>query len=136
MHGEGINGSIYSHPIGDHGHGAGPLIGLWDHQEGVPGRGDLVLRPEPLGPAPAPAPVHVLQPHLMRIASDREETRDVRTLRLEFLDREVARTFTWEAGQFGEFSVFIGNCSADSVMAAIMHSSSARWWQTYVLTTG
>jgi Xaa-Pro aminopeptidase len=37
---EGIDGSIYSHPIGLHGHGAGPLIGLWDRQEGVPGRGD------------------------------------------------------------------------------------------------
>src|SRR6185503_6843366 len=35
-----IGGSIYSHPIGLHGHGAGPLIGLWDYQEGVPGRGD------------------------------------------------------------------------------------------------
>jgi Xaa-Pro aminopeptidase len=42
---EGINGSLYSHPIGDHGHGAGPLIGLWDHQEGVPGRGDLTVLP-------------------------------------------------------------------------------------------
>lgn len=31
---------MYSHPIGKHGHGAGPLIGLWDYQEGVPGRGD------------------------------------------------------------------------------------------------
>jgi hypothetical protein len=41
----GIDGTIYSHPIGDHGHGAGPLIGLWDHQEGVPGRGDLAVRP-------------------------------------------------------------------------------------------
>jgi hypothetical protein len=40
-----INGSIYSHPIGDHGHGAGPLIGLWDRQDGVPGRGDLPLLP-------------------------------------------------------------------------------------------
>jgi len=37
---EGIDGTIYSHPIGLHGHGAGPLIGLWDRQEGVPGRGD------------------------------------------------------------------------------------------------
>jgi Xaa-Pro aminopeptidase len=36
----GIEGTIYSHPIGLNGHGAGPLIGLWDHQEGVPGRGD------------------------------------------------------------------------------------------------
>jgi Metallopeptidase family M24 len=41
----GIEGTIYSHPIGDHGHGAGPLIGLWDHQEGVPVRGDLKVRP-------------------------------------------------------------------------------------------
>ncbi len=37
---EGINGSIYSHPLGFHGHAAGPTIGLWDHQEGVPGKGD------------------------------------------------------------------------------------------------
>lgn len=43
---EKINGTIYSHPIGDHGHGAGPLIGLWDRQEGVPGRGDVLLLPE------------------------------------------------------------------------------------------
>ena len=37
---DGLNGTMYTHPIGDHGHGAGPLIGLWDYQEGVPGRGD------------------------------------------------------------------------------------------------
>lgn len=42
---EGITGSLYSHPIGDHGHGAGPLIGMWDRQEGVPGRGDAKIRP-------------------------------------------------------------------------------------------
>lgn len=35
-----IDGSIYSHPVGLHGHGAGPLLGLWDYQDGVPGRGD------------------------------------------------------------------------------------------------
>ncbi|HEV8600878.1 MAG TPA: M24 family metallopeptidase [Gemmatimonadales bacterium] len=40
MRAEGINGTVYTHPIGMHGHGAGPLIGLWDYQEGVPGRGD------------------------------------------------------------------------------------------------
>jgi hypothetical protein len=40
-----INGTFYTHPIGDHGHGAGPLIGLWDRQEGVPGRGDVKLIP-------------------------------------------------------------------------------------------
>ena len=42
---EGIGGSVYSHPINDYGHGAGPLIGLWDRQEGVPGRGDVTLLP-------------------------------------------------------------------------------------------
>lgn len=41
--GEGINASIYTHPLGYHGHAAGPTIGLWDRQEGVPGRGDYEL---------------------------------------------------------------------------------------------
>jgi Xaa-Pro aminopeptidase len=45
MRTEGIDGSIYTHPIGDHGHAAGPLIGLWDRQDGVPGRGDVPLLP-------------------------------------------------------------------------------------------
>lgn len=40
---EGINASIYSHPIGYHGHGAGPAIGMWDMQTGVPGSGDYPL---------------------------------------------------------------------------------------------
>jgi Xaa-Pro aminopeptidase len=42
----GIDGTIYTHPIGDHGHGAGPLVGLWDRQEGVPGRGEVPIRPD------------------------------------------------------------------------------------------
>ena len=42
---EGIDGTIYSHPIGLNGHGAGPLIGLWDYQDGVPGRGDARVIP-------------------------------------------------------------------------------------------
>ena len=32
MKAAGIDGTVYTHPIGDHGHGAGPLIGLWDRQ--------------------------------------------------------------------------------------------------------
>lgn len=40
---EGIKASIYTHPLGYHGHGAGPVIGLWDMQRGVPGRGDYPL---------------------------------------------------------------------------------------------
>ncbi len=45
MKAERLNGTMYSHPIGMHGHGAGPLIGLWDYQEGVPGRGDAKVIP-------------------------------------------------------------------------------------------
>jgi len=37
---EGIDADVYSHPVGFHGHGAGPAIGLWDEQGGVPGPGD------------------------------------------------------------------------------------------------
>lgn len=40
---EGIDATIYTHPIGFHGHGAGPTIGLWDRQDGVPGKGDYPL---------------------------------------------------------------------------------------------
>jgi len=42
---EKFNGLVYTHPVGDHGHGAGPLVGLWDRQQGVPGRGDVRLIP-------------------------------------------------------------------------------------------
>jgi Xaa-Pro aminopeptidase len=45
MNAKKIAGTIYSHPIGLHGHGAGPLIGLWDYQDGVPGRGDAKVIP-------------------------------------------------------------------------------------------
>jgi len=40
MKAAGLQGTVYSHPVGLHGHGAGPMIGLWDHQDGVPGNGD------------------------------------------------------------------------------------------------
>jgi Xaa-Pro aminopeptidase len=40
---EGIVASIYTHPIGYHGHAAGPAIGMWDMQQGVPGPGDYPL---------------------------------------------------------------------------------------------
>jgi Xaa-Pro aminopeptidase len=45
MKAKAINGSVYTHPIGLHGHGAGPLIGLWDYQDGVEGRGDAKVIP-------------------------------------------------------------------------------------------
>ena len=45
MKAKGIDGTMYTHPIGMNGHGAGPLIGLWDYQDGVPGRGDAKVIP-------------------------------------------------------------------------------------------
>ena len=45
MRAQKIEGTVYAHPIGLHGHGAGPLIGLWDYQDGVPGRGDAKVIP-------------------------------------------------------------------------------------------
>lgn len=43
---DGIDGVVYTHPIGFHGHGAGPTIGLWDNQEAIPGAGERLLRPD------------------------------------------------------------------------------------------
>jgi Xaa-Pro aminopeptidase len=45
MRQEGIEGTVYSHPVGLHGHGAGAIVGLWDRQEGVPGNGDHRIIP-------------------------------------------------------------------------------------------
>ena len=41
---EGLLPSIYCHPIGYHGHAAGPPIGMTDYQDGVPVRGDYAFR--------------------------------------------------------------------------------------------
>ena len=43
---EGMTPSIYCHPIGYHGHGAGPPIGMTDYQQGVPVRGEYIFRPD------------------------------------------------------------------------------------------
>ncbi|MFT5328985.1 MAG: Xaa-Pro aminopeptidase [Parasphingorhabdus sp.] len=41
---QGLEPSIYSHPIGYHGHGAGTAIGFWDDQNPGP-RGEYILHP-------------------------------------------------------------------------------------------
>lgn len=43
---EGLQPSIYTHPLGLYGHSAGPTIGMWDAQEGVAGAGDYPLYPK------------------------------------------------------------------------------------------
>ncbi len=49
---------------------------------------------------------NVYQPYLMRIASIINETPDVKTFRLEFINEEEGKRFKFLAGQFGEYSVF------------------------------
>jgi len=50
--------------------------------------------------------MNIYQPHLMSIKEITDETVDTRTFRLEFKDPAVAEKFTFNAGQFGEYSVF------------------------------
>ena len=40
---EGLQGVIYTHPLGFHGHAAGPTIGMWDNQGNTPGSGDYPM---------------------------------------------------------------------------------------------
>jgi len=40
---EGLNPSVYCHPLGIHGHAAGFVVGLWNRQEGVPVKGEYPL---------------------------------------------------------------------------------------------
>ncbi|HOD14255.1 MAG: FAD/NAD(P)-binding protein [Spirochaetes bacterium] len=49
---------------------------------------------------------NVYQPYLMRIAAAIQETPDVKTFRLEFINEEEGKKFNFKAGQFGEYSVF------------------------------
>ncbi len=56
--------------------------------------------------------MNLYEPHRVRIAGLVDETPDTRTFRLEFLDPEVARTFDFKTGQFGEYSAFgAGECT-------------------------
>jgi Xaa-Pro aminopeptidase len=76
----GIDGTMYSHPIGMNGHGAGPLIGLWDYQDGVPDRGEARVIPsmwfsvELQATTPVPEwggqPVRIAQEEDMIVGSD------------------------------------------------------------------
>jgi hypothetical protein len=40
---QGLKPTIYTHPIGFHGHAAGTTLGMWDSQQGVAGSGDYPL---------------------------------------------------------------------------------------------
>jgi NAD(P)H-flavin reductase/formate hydrogenlyase subunit 6/NADH:ubiquinone oxidoreductase subunit I len=74
------------------------------------------LPPAPAGPAEkiggvsglpartAAASPNIYRPHLMRVAALRDETPDVRTLRLEFVDAQAGGAFDFRVGQFGLYN--------------------------------
>jgi sulfhydrogenase subunit gamma (sulfur reductase) len=49
---------------------------------------------------------NIYKPELMEIKEIISETADTTTFRLQFKDAELARNFSFKAGQFGEYSVF------------------------------
>jgi sulfhydrogenase subunit gamma (sulfur reductase) len=49
---------------------------------------------------------NVYAPHLAEVKEIVQETPDTRTYRLEFADEKVRKDFTFEPGQFGEYSAF------------------------------
>jgi NAD(P)H-flavin reductase len=56
--------------------------------------------------------MNLYQPQLMRVDEVIDETVDTRTFKLSFRDPRVAESFTFKAGQFGEYSVFgEGECT-------------------------
>jgi len=55
--------------------------------------------------------INLYQPHLMSIDEVLDETPEIRTLRLSFLNPAIAGEFDFRSGQFGEYSVFgAGEC--------------------------
>ena len=56
--------------------------------------------------------MNLYQPHLMRVTERIPETHDTTTLRLEFQDPQAADAFSFQAGQFAEYSIFgEGECT-------------------------
>ncbi|MBM4321104.1 MAG: heterodisulfide reductase subunit F [Deltaproteobacteria bacterium] len=56
--------------------------------------------------------MNLYQPHLVRVTEIVDETVDTRTLKLVFTDPQIAGSFDFKAGQFGEYSVFgEGECT-------------------------
>lgn len=73
MESEGIDGTIYTHPIGDVMHAAGPNIGLADQNNGpLAASGDFELRAEvwmstTMSKPELSAPTHSSNQHLQQI---------------------------------------------------------------------
>jgi sulfhydrogenase subunit gamma (sulfur reductase) len=55
---------------------------------------------------------NIFKPYLLKIEQVIDETPDVKTLRLVFVDEQEGKNFSFRTGQFGEYSVFgAGECT-------------------------
>jgi len=95
MRREGIEGSVYSHPIGDWGHSAGTLIGMTNLQSGVPVLGDLPLLDNTYYSVELYAEHYVLE---------RDETLNFYQEEDVYWDRETGK-WEWVWGRQEEFHV-------------------------------
>ena len=71
---------------------------------------------------------NIYQPKMMRVIEVRDETPTIKTFRLEFVDDEDRKNFTFKEGQFGEFSV-PGSGEATFCIA------SPTFWRDYIEIT-
>lgn len=92
----GINEIVYTHPIGFHGHGAGPTIGLWDNQDNVPGSGDVVLRADTAWSIELQVKVEVPEWDGETVSIMLEEDAWFDGLKVEYLDGRLAEV--WPIG--------------------------------------
>ena len=62
--------------------------------------------------------MNLYQPFQVRVDSIIQETADTRTMKLTFVDPAVAESFSFKAGQFGEYSVFGSGESTFSIASS------------------
>lgn len=89
---EGLKPSIYSHPLGYHGHAAGPAIGFWDNQNGDE-RGSLGVHPNTVWSIELSATAAVPEWGGQEVAFRAEENAFFDGTKVRFLDgRQTALT--------------------------------------------
>ena len=63
-------------------------------------------------------PSNIYQPDLMEVLQVRQQTADVKSVRIRFRDEERARAFSFRVGQFGIFSAFGAGESAFNICSS------------------
>ncbi len=84
---EHIDALINAHPIGVYGHGPGAPIGVWNQQNGIPGRGDYPIRDNSCYAMELCANVLIPEWDMQRVAFHLEQTVAMKNSNLECLDQ-------------------------------------------------